>query len=142
MARSISVMAERSRHRDVRLTDRRSAARARRAAWIFNTTLWTVTALVIAWLGFRAATATSNYSYYIQFASFPGNDDSILEWLRSQPGVARPSVTRDAKSLRITFSVPMMSRHAAPNVLDAADRLGYRGRGPFSAGYQNDWHLP
>ncbi len=98
--------------------------------------------LLLAWLGFRVVTATSNYTYYLRFASFPANDDGILDWLRSQPGVSRPSIAREGKSLRVNFARPLFSRQAVPNVLDAADRLGYRGREAFSAGYVNDWHLP
>ncbi len=97
---------------------------------------------VAGWVGYRVANGTRNYSYHIFFKSMPANDDGILQWLKSQPGVTGAAVVRAGNQLRVSFAMSLFSRKAIPDVVDATNRLGYLGRAGFSAGYQNDFHFP
>lgn len=104
---------------------------------ILVTARWAIIAVAIL-LGLKLATGTTSYVYRIEYAGFPADDGALVRWLNDQPRVSNAAVTRDGKTLAVTFSVPT-SGGSVPDVVGKAEQLGYQQRGNVTS--SNGVHL-
>jgi hypothetical protein len=92
---------------------------------------WAVAAaiilVIVGWFGYRVVTATWAHTYWLEYATLPADDEALAAWLRSQPGVSAPSVTREGNTLVVQFKQRSLWMAGGPNVVGEADRLGYSG---------------
>jgi hypothetical protein len=81
----------------------------------------------VGWVGYRLATAETAYTYRLNYAAMPADDEPLAAWLRAQPGVSRQSVTREGDTLVVSFARHALSSGPGPDVFAEAGRLGYAG---------------
>ncbi len=97
---------------------------------------WAVTAAlilaVVGWLGYRLTAATYAHTYRLEYATLPADDEALAAWLRSQPDVSAPSVTREGNALVVRFNRRSLRMAGGPDVVGEAGRLGYGGLRSFS----------
>jgi hypothetical protein len=108
----------------------------------------------MTWLGYRLANATTVMTARLDYAVLPVNDESLQEWLRSQPGIAAASVRRQGntvvvecampahrshsfmqiwKTVTIEYTLPGGERRTLP-LSDEAAKVGYKGLGHVEFG--------
>jgi hypothetical protein len=63
-------------------------------------------------LGYRIANATSVMTARIDFASLPASDEPLQEWLRSQPGLAGASVSRQGNTVVVECALCPYRSHS------------------------------
>jgi hypothetical protein len=62
----------------------------------------------------------------------PADDEAMMAWLRSQPGVRQATVSRDGDKLILVYIMAVPSRGPMPEVLGAGEKFGYGGFGGFT----------
>lgn len=91
----------------------------------------------LAWIAAKNLYASFGYVVEARFSEMPTNDNSLVEWIRSQPGVVRHTVhigRFESNLLYVTFiqSQNLLGEPPFPNLDAGAKSLGYRGAdGPF-----------
>jgi hypothetical protein len=101
-------------------------------------------ALVAAWALPRLTSRVRVHVYTqrIVYTTLPADDQALTDWLRSQPGVSRATVSRMGDTLVVVFVMPMSANDPAPNVFQEARRFGYAGPRDSSSTFQPRWQLP
>ena len=59
----------------------------------------------------------------------PADDKPVVDWLKSQPSILNPKVTREGKFIVVTYD--MRVGQSLPNIIESVDKLGYAERGEF-----------
>jgi hypothetical protein len=74
-------------------------------------------------IGYEAKTRTQTSIFRISFDHMPKDDSALTDWLRSQPGVREPKVSRNGDMLTVEFIMPAYS--TVPDVTQATKQFGY-----------------
>jgi hypothetical protein len=56
-------------------------------------------AATVGWLGYRIANATSVMTARLDYRVLPASDEVLQQWLRSQPGIAAATVSREGNTV-------------------------------------------
>ena len=87
-----------------------------------------------AWYGARQLAASFAYSVQVECESLPPDDEPLELWLKSQPGVFGTHVSREGKTMKVSWGMGQYlfpRRPPTPNLRAALEQFGYGGVGPI-----------
>ena len=94
---------------------------------LFGLMLVAAAAVPTALVAVSVARGHRIYRYQVRYDRFPASDRPLVDWLKTQDGVAEVEVRHDATWLYLT--VHTYQRYPSPDVFAACERFGYRGQG-------------